>query len=199
MDVFRSLDRGRRGVIDLSIFLAVLAPLARGSLQERLSVIFEVLLWRRPELSAEMSLTWDDAREYFNALRGVCGLAPCAALPEDEAPLVSATIFARLFTDDDIGFGGVLKALMKMERGDQVHHGIKCAVTCREIVGPRYTCTSSSVRRFDICYEAYAGRRVPKEANKAPPATFVFEEHIQPPTPGEMVQHRFRSFFRGGG
>lgn len=196
--VLRTLDKGRRGMVDLSLCLAVLAPLARGTLQERLSVVFELLLWRRPELSAEASLTWEDTREYFVALRAVCSLPPGAELPTSEGDLVSAAMFGRYFTDDDIGIGGVLKALMKMERAQHVRHGLVCAVTHSEIVGPRYTCVSPGVRRFDLSAQAYAERRVPKEANKSPPSSFIFEESLQPPTPGEVMGLRLKKLFRGG-
>lgn len=180
------LDQDENGTVDLGKVLAVVALLCAAPVDNRKRTAYDILLWRARK-KEDGQLPRAHAMNYFRELRLVykpgtvaASSIPAAVATADAADGISFQEFSAMFETDG-GFD-YMPTLQKVEDYERVrHHGIKCAATGYNIVGPRFQCTNG---KFSLCASSYAEQQVPGGGKTL--EQYIFKEVCQEEMPTKL-------------
>lgn len=160
------------GVIDLGLFLAMVALLCTGEVAVRKAVAYEALQWRRGALASAGPVAQRDAEGFLKLVRQVyLPSQPEVPDPEGEQPLEVHLDEFRLLVDEHFP---ILNTMVKLETYDRTRHlGMSCAVCRYAIVGLRFREAKS---KFDLCATCYSECKVPVRWHKQ--KSFCFNEYV---------------------
>lgn len=180
------LDQDENGTVDLGKVLAVVAMLSATTTDTRVHTAYDILLWRAKK-KEDGQLPRAHARNFFRELRLVykpssvdAATIPAAVATSADPDLISRQEFAAMFESDD-GFN-YLPTFQRIEEFERVrHHGLKCAATGYNIVGPRFQCTNGN---FSLCASSYAEQMVPDRGKNL--EQYIFKEVCKEEMPTKL-------------